>query len=246
MSLALKHHAEFRNVLTKYQMSERAKKALEGLKFILTVAPTSTGRNTIIRHLVKHKNYYFIVSDTTRQPQIRDGRMEQNGIDYFFRTEEEMLRDLKAGEFLEAAIIHEQQVSGVSIRELERAKLLNRTAITDIETLGTDIVMRTTPEAKAIFLVPPGFEEWQTRINSRGHMSKEEFRNRLGSADHEFKSALEHEYYNLVIADNVEHASSIIDDIANGKPNTQQDQARDLIHSLQDQLASKLESMKYM
>src|SRR5438105_2867014 len=95
----LKHHQEFQEVLKNYHVSERAKKALEGLKLVLLVAPTSTGRNTAIQELIKNHNYHFIVSDTTRPPQIRDGQLEKNGVNYFFRTEEEMLEELRAGEF---------------------------------------------------------------------------------------------------------------------------------------------------
>jgi guanylate kinase len=75
-------------------MSERAKKALEGLNLVLLVAPTSTGRNTVIRELVSKHNYQFIISDTTRPPQYRDGRTEENGVEYFFRSEDDMLADL--------------------------------------------------------------------------------------------------------------------------------------------------------
>jgi guanylate kinase len=246
MEPVLKHYSEFRDILAKYHMSDRAKKALEGIKFVLMVAPTSTGRNTIIQQLVESKDYYFIVSDTTRPPQMRDGQMERTGKNYFFRTEEELLEDLKAGEFLEAAIIHEQQVSGISIRELERAKLLYKTAITDIEPVGADIIMRTAPLTKAIFLVPPSFDVWQNRLRSRGSMSQEELRNRLTSAAAEFKAALEHDYYNIVITDKVDHTAAVVDAIAQGKPNIQQGRGIEIIHDLQYQLEQKIESMKFV
>jgi hypothetical protein len=45
----IKHYQQFKGVLKDYQMSERAKNALNGLKLILLVAPTSTGRNTVIK-----------------------------------------------------------------------------------------------------------------------------------------------------------------------------------------------------
>jgi guanylate kinase len=240
----LKHYQEFKDVLATYMMSERAKKALEGLQLILLVAPTSTGRNTVIHELQKQKGeeYHFIVSDTTRAPQVRDGKLEENGVIYFFRTEEEMLTDLRAGEFLEAALIHEQQVSGISVRELEKAKNLNKIAITDIEIQGTDNVMRAKPDAKAIFLLPPSFDEWQDRMASRGRMSEHELRNRLRSAATEFDAALNRQYYNYVIAENVPQTAAIIDAIAHSKPNPYQGRGVSLIHQLQDRLQQKLAS----
>jgi guanylate kinase len=239
----LKHHQDFKETLANYQMSKRAIKALEGLKFILASGPSSSGRNTVIKYLVENYGYYFVISDTTRPPQIRDGKLEQNGVNYFFRSEEEMLSDLKAGEFLEAAIIHEQQVSGVSVRELGRAKLLNKVAITDIEIVGTDNIMKATNKAKAIFLVPPSFDEWMQRIHSRGLMSPQEIKNRLTSAVKEFETALAKDYYQFVVAENVEHTAAIIDAIAHNQRNPDHHKGQQLIEKLRQELNSKLESL---
>jgi guanylate kinase len=236
----LVNYQEFKQTLETYHLSERAEKALEGLRLVLLVGPTSSGRNTVIRELVDSHNFQNIVSDTTRPPQFRDGRMEQNGVDYFFRNEADMLADLRAGEFLEAAIIHEQQVSGVSIRELEKAKNSNKVAITDIEPQGADNVMRAKPDTKAIFLIPPSFEEWQDRIRGRGKMTEHELRNRLKGAINEFETALKHNYYQFVISENVNQSAALIEAIVRGDSNPYQGQAPGLIHRLLDSLYQKL------
>lgn len=234
----LKHYFEFKEILANYHISERAHKALKGLPLVLLVAPTSTGRNTLIRHLQKTGKYYFIVSDTTRPPQLRDGKMESNGVEYYFRSEEEVLSDLKKGEFLEAAIIHEQQVSGISIRELEQAKKQDKVAITDIETIGADNVIRAKPDTKIIFLLPPSFDEWQRRIRSRGKMSEAEIRNRLLGADKEFKAALAHGYYQFVVAEDIDNSVKIIDEIVHGNANPHQNRGRKIVAELHQRLVS--------
>jgi guanylate kinase len=239
----LQYYQDFREVLASYHMSERAKQALDGLQLVLLVAASSSGRNTVINELVKNHNYYFIVSDTTRPPQFRDGKMEENGLQYFFRTEEDMLSDLKAGEFFEAELIHEQQVSGMSIRELEKAKNLNKIAITDVDIGGMSNALKVKPDTKAIFLLPPSFEEWQDRIASRGRMTEHELRNRLRTAEKVFAAGLENSrQYNFVIAEEVRHSAQVIDDIVHGKPNPYQGQAIGLIHRLQGSLQQKLAS----
>ena len=243
LGLSLKHHQEFQEVLQNYQISDRGKKTLEGLGLVLMVAPTSTGRNTVIHYLIDNLNYYFIVSDTTRPPQVRDGEKEENGVHYFFRSEEEILADLKAGEFLEAALIHGQQVSGISIRELEIAKNQNKIGITDIEIIGADNIMKAYPQAKAVFLVPPSFEEWQKRIVGRGFMNDQEMKNRLLSASKEFAAALQHDYYHFVVAEDVKQSAMIVDAIAKNQPNPHQGRGKELIDRLQFDLAQKLESM---
>jgi guanylate kinase len=98
----MENYAEFKEVLAKYQISDRAKSVLKDLSLVLMLGPTSSGRNTIIRRQIETGHYYYIVSDTTRPPRVNDGVLEQNGKEYWFRTEAEVLADLKAGEYLEA------------------------------------------------------------------------------------------------------------------------------------------------
>src|SRR3546814_14273785 len=98
------------------------------------------------------------VSDTSRKPRVNDGIPEQNGVEYWFRSEAEILNDLKAGKFLEAAIIHNQQVSGISIRELQRVGDEGKIAITDIEIVGVHNLIQAKPYATAFFVLPPIFE----------------------------------------------------------------------------------------
>jgi guanylate kinase len=240
---SLSHHQQFKEVLEHYQMSERAKNALEGLQLALLVAASSTGRNTVINELVKNYNYYFIVSDTTRPPQFRDGKLEENGVNYFFRSEEEMLADISAGEFFEAELIHNQQVSGISIRELEKAKNLNKIAISDVDIGGINNALRAKPDITAIFLLPPSFEEWQNRLGGRGRMSDHEVRNRLLTAEKIFTAGLENSNkYNFVIAEDVAHSAAVINDIIQGKHNPYQGRAVGLLHNLLGGLHQKLSS----
>jgi len=239
----LNHIQEFKDLLQNYHMSERAQQALEGLQLVLLVAATSTGRNTVIKELVESFGYHFVVSDTTRPPQFRDGKMEENGVNYFFRTEEGMLEDIRAGEFFEAEVIHNQQVSGMSIRELERAKNLNKIAITDVDIGGINNALKVKPDLKAIFLLPPSFDEWQNRLTGRGRMTEHEIRNRLRTAETIFNTGLHNaNQYNFVIAEDVKHSAAVIDGIVHGKMNPYQGRAAGLIHELQGRLQQKLAS----
>jgi len=238
--LNLKHYKEFEETLHNYSASERALKALKGLKLVLMIAPTSSGRNTIIRHLVKTGDYHYIVSDTTRPPRINDGIPEQNGQEYWFRSEEEVLADLKAGEYLEAEIIHSQQVSGISIRELERAKAEGKIAITDIDLEGVRNIMRVKPDTYVVMLIPPSFDEWQRRIAQRGRMSELEYSRRLETANRIFKEGLKEDFYHFVISEDLNQSTDIINSITKNTANPHQDRGRELIRSLQQSLELKL------
>lgn len=241
--VGLSHYEEFKQLIDNYQMSARAVKALQNVKLVVMVGATSTGRNTIIRRQVETGRYHFIISDTTRPPRINDGVMEQNGREYWFRTEEQMLEQLRNGELLEAELIHNQQVSGVSIRELESAAAENKIALADLDLQGVHRIMNVKPDALAIMIVPPSFDEWQRRLASRGRMHPEEQRRRLETATKIFEDGLKQNYYHFVISENIEQSAALIDAIVEGKSNPHQGRAPGVIQNLQESLKRKLESL---
>ncbi len=210
----LKHLDDFSKVLRDYKISDKGKQILSEVQLVLLAAPTSSGRNTIIRELLKTDNYHYIVSDTTRKQRINDGELEQNGVQYWFRNEDEILEDLRAGQYLEAAIIHKQQVSGISLRELEIARQKRKIAVTDIEMMGVENIIKAKPDTIVIFVIPPDFKTWQKRIYARGTMDIDEYARRLASSQHELRHALEMPYYHFVVNDNLQSAVEQIHQIA--------------------------------
>jgi len=241
--MPLKHYKEFQEVLEKYRVSDQAMKALEGLKFVLMIAPTSGGRNTIIRRQQETGRYHYIVSDTTRPPRVNDGVMEENGREYWFRTEDEMLADLKTGQYLEAEIIHGQQVSGISVRELQKAKSENKIAITDIDLEGTHNILKVKPDSFAVMVLPPNFDEWQRRLAGRGQMRPDEQQRRLETAANIFEDGLRQDYYHFVVSENVDQSAAIIDAIVEGQPNPHQGRGKGVIENLRHSLQQKLDNV---
>lgn len=209
----LKHLDDFRKVLKDFHLSDSAKQTLDQTKVVLLVAPTAAGRNTIINELLKGDGYHYIVSDTTRHPRVNNGIPEQDGREYWFRDEESVLQDLRNGEFLEAAVIHNQQVSGISIRELEKAHQAKQIAITDIEIAGAAHIHNHKPDAIVLFIVPPALDTWLARIHGRGDMPAEELKRRLESACKEFATALASDYYTFVLNNDFHEAVTEIHEL---------------------------------
>lgn len=207
----LKHHDAFQDVLQDYQPSPAAQEILDQTQLVLLVGPSSSGRNTIINELVKTDRYHFVVSDTTRQPRENNGVREENGREYWFRSEDDMLSDLEAGLFLEAAIIHKQQVSGISIRELADAAKQDKIAINEVEVIGADAIYAAKPDTMFFFVLPPSFDEWMVRMRGRGELPPDETTRRLQSAVKEINRALERNYYQFIVNDTYMHASKHID-----------------------------------
>lgn len=206
--------SEFKTILSKYRISPASRRILDKANLVLLAAPTSGGRNTIIQELVKTGEYHFIISDTTRQPRVNNGILEQTGVEYWFKSEEEFLEGLRKGEYLEAEIIHGQQVSGISIRELARSQEEGRVAITDIDIGGIQNILALKPDVKAIMVLPPSFKEWQSRLKRRGEIDQEELQRRLRTAHTIFKAVLKDDRFTFVVNDKLAEATALIHQIA--------------------------------
>lgn len=195
----LKHLGDFQRILKNYRPSLEILDLLQNHQFIILAAPTAAGRNTIIKNLIMTGKYYYVISDTTRPPRINNGVPERSGEEYWFKSEEEFLQSLKNGAYVEAAIIHNQQVSGISLDEMHKGAATGRVLITDTDIHGCDSIMGYSDTTVPIFILPPNFEEWMRRLDGRGAMNPAEKRRRLTSAAEEIQLALERNYFKFII-----------------------------------------------
>lgn len=213
----LKHLDEFKRLLSTYEPSQDTLQTLRDVPLVLLVGPTAAGRNTLINLLVQTGRYHYIVSDTTRPPRTNNGVKEENGREYWFRSEDEFLKGLKDGAYLEAAIIHDQQVSGISSAELDAAKLVDKIALDEVEVAGAAHINAMKPSMLSVFLLPPSFDVWMQRLRDRGDMTEEELRRRLTSALAEIAAALQGDFYQFVINNEIHEAAVAVDELANGR-----------------------------
>lgn len=206
----LVHLAEFQRILEDpqhpYQPSEANQNIVRSTDMVLFVGPTNAGRNTMIEQLMPDGDYYFIVSDTTREPKERNGKLETDGVEYWFRDEEAFLKELRDGGYVEAAIIHDTQVSGMSIREIAKAKKQGKIAITDLEVEGVSNARAIKPDIMCLFVLPGNFDKWAARINKRGDLMGLELVNRLETATEELQTAIDSPFYWFIINDVLDEA----------------------------------------
>jgi len=214
-SVSLKYKKQFKDILDTYEVSEHAKKILRDINYVILIGPAAAGRNTIIEQLVIKYNFMQVVSDTTRPPKIRDGKKEIHGENYYFRDEDSFLKDLENGEFLEAELIHDQQVSGTSIRELEKIKNKDSIGINEVEFGGAKNVLKVKPDTTVIAILPSSFEIWQERFAKREKISRKEFMNRIKTASEVIELIESDERIKVVINHDFHEAAMIIDAIVN-------------------------------
>jgi guanylate kinase len=153
--------------------------------FVVT-GPSGAGKGTLIRKLVRERDDLAVaVSATTRAR--RPG--EEDGRDYYFLPEEEFLRRVDAGEFVE----HVEYVSGHrygTLRdEVDRILGSGLSAVLELETEGAKEVQRTSPDAVTIFVQAPSFAELERRLRERATESAGEIGERLELARRQAEEA---------------------------------------------------------
>lgn len=231
MEVQLKHKEEFKKALADYRPSQEVYDTLASMPLVVLLSVTAGGRNTIINELVKTGRYHYIVSDTTRPAKIRDGRLEEDGVVYHFRSEEEMLADIRNHYYLEAELIHNQQVSGVSIRELQRAHSSGKVPISETDIGGTDAIARIKPDTLFLFIIPPSHEEWMRRLMARENMSDSELQKRLMTARYILETVLASQRFVFVVNDDLDQVVKTVDDYISGERHDGHDAAARVIAS---------------
>lgn len=219
MQVSLHNKAAFRDVLKHYEPAPESVTMLSQVPLVILLGVSGSGRNTVINHLAATGKYQFIVSDTTRPPKVRDGKLEEHGVNYYFRTEEEVLRDLQAGKFLEAEIIHNQQVSGISLAGLIEASRDGKIPITEVDIAGTDNILKAKPDTQFFFIVPPNYDVWMQRLMGREVMTDQELQNRLETAIKVLEKGLAEDHFTFVINDDSAQSAIRIDKQVTGHRN---------------------------
>lgn len=164
---------------------------------VVLSGPSGVGKSTIIKQLLEDPRYGLSVSATTRAP--RPG--EKDGVDYWFITREEFERRIRAGEFLEYAVVHGQNMYGTLRSEVERLTALGRVVLLDIDVQGARLV-RKTGLGVYVFIMPPSIDELMRRLDGRHTETADVIARRLETAKAEI--AAKNEYDHVVVNDRLE------------------------------------------
>ncbi|RPJ74699.1 MAG: guanylate kinase, partial [Alphaproteobacteria bacterium] len=140
-------------------------KQVEKGKLIVIVAPSGTGKSTMIKRLKNDfPSLVESVSFTTRP--IRPGEIE--GQSYFFTAHEKFIKMRENDEFLEWAEVH-GNFYGTSKKFVEDSLGAGKHLLFDLDVQGTDSFKAYFGAlANAIFISPPSVEELEKRLRHRG------------------------------------------------------------------------------
>jgi len=197
---------------------------------VLIAGATASGKGSIADYLHQNSEFSHVITHTTRAP--RTG--EENGKDYWFVTEEQMLALLNANQMIEAKVIHNHAVYGASIESYQAVASSGRRPLLIIDVQGAEDIAKHVPDLHAVFLLPPNYEVWMERLDKRGAMSHVERSRRLQSARMEIEKATASRYFNLVVNRDINTTAQAI--IANINNPQEQHRNRELAQQLSDHI----------
>ena len=174
-------------------------------KLIVFSAPSGSGKTTIVRHLLKHKelNLEFSISATSRE---RRGN-EEDGKDYYFLSFEDFKKKIKNDEFLEWEEVYRDNFYGTLKSEVERIWAMGKHVIFDIDVSGGLRIKRKYPDQTlAVFVKPPSIDELKIRLKKRQTESYDKINMRIAKASAELATAPLFDA--VLINDNLEKAFS--------------------------------------
>jgi guanylate kinase len=145
--------------------------------------PSAVGKSTVVRCLRERlPDLHFSVSVTTRSP--RPG--EVDGVDYTFVTAERFQQLIDEGALLEWAEIHGGlHRSGTPAQPVRDATRSGRPVLIEVDLAGARAVKAAMPEAIAVFLAPPSWDELVSRLSGRGTETADVMARRLATAREE-------------------------------------------------------------
>ena len=164
--------------------------------------PSGAGKSTIINAAsAEIGEYYFSISTTTRAPRVG----EENGVDYFFVSKEDFEEDIKAGNFLEYAQVHNNYY-GTSLKPVRVALEEGKLVIFDIDVQGHRLVRAKMNDiTTSAFITPPTLAALETRLRARCTDDESVIVNRVENAKDEIKAVGEYDF--TIINDTVEVAA---------------------------------------
>ncbi len=172
--------------------------------------PSGSGKTSLARVVCEElgEKAYFSISSTTRP--IREG--EKEGVDYFFLSKDEFIKDIEEGYFLEWAEVH-GNFYGTSKRQIDAAMKKGQIVFLDIDVQGYELVKKAYPDiTTGVFVTTPNQDVLKQRLLKRGTETEESMKVRMFNALREMEKIEEYDY--LLINDDFEEAKKLLKSVA--------------------------------
>ena len=156
----------------------------------VVAAPSGAGKSSLVKALMEvDARVRPSVSHTTRPPRGQ----EKHGREYFFVSDEEFDQMVQANSFLEWAHVHGQRY-GTSRKAIEERIAEGSDVVLEIDYQGALQIKKLFANAVLIFILPPSWQELESRLHNRGEDAPEIIALRLKNAAEEMARVSEFDY----------------------------------------------------
>lgn len=173
---------------------------------IVLSGPSGVGKDAVIDALKqRNKGLHFIVTATTRPMRVD----EQEGVDYFFLSEDTFKNMVQEDEFLEWAKVYEHYY-GVLRSRVQEALTRGEDAIVRVDVQGAATIKSKAPDALFIFLAPTSLKELAKRLKQRASESQESLSLRMAKARYEMERR---HLFDYIVKNKTGHLDKAVDEI---------------------------------
>ena len=210
-------------MVADYKPSSSVLKAMADISVLGIVGPSASGKTTIIKALVEAlPEVKFILDETSRLPRPN----EVDGVDFLFRTKEEILDDLKNGVLVQIAIGPNGDLYCTRLNSYPKDAVgviaLVPPAVKEFRTLLIK-------SFQAAFIVPYNFEAWRQWLAKQaktGNWDNEKLCSRLAEGKRSYEFALNDKSIRFILNDEIDRAVGRLEQIVAGQPPADERQAR--------------------
>lgn len=165
---------------------------------VVIAGPAGSGKDSIIRGVIeRYSNAAFGLTSTTRAP--RPG--EEHGVNYFFFSEEEFLKERDAGNIPEWYFREQTKTYyGLYKPNLDKQISEGKVVFFQIQIVGAKY-LKEHYSATTIFIMPPSLDAFEKRIRARSPMSDAEWQERREFTEREVREEAPWYDYRIVNED---------------------------------------------
>jgi guanylate kinase len=171
---------------------------------IVISGPSGVGKDSVLEEMQSRGlPFHFVITATTRDP--RPG--EEDGVDYFFLSEDEFARMIDEGELLEYAIVY-QDYKGIPKAQVRQALDSGKHVIMRIDVQGAATIRKLAGDALLVFLTPETEIELVDRLKKRKTETKESLNLRIATARQEMKKI---DFFDYVVVNREDKLDQTVD-----------------------------------
>jgi guanylate kinase len=157
---------------------------------VVLTGPSGVGKDVTLQRMRELEvPFHYVVTVTTRD--IRPGEVE--GVHYFFKTRDEYMRMLEAGELLENANVYGNYY-GIPRSQVVEPLKQGKDVIMKPDVQGAAKIRELEPDAVFIFLAPDSMKELAIRLFHRKTEDPQELETRLKVARQEMQEISNFDY----------------------------------------------------